>query len=351
MPRTVVAGDTLSKIAAELGVSLPDLLAANPGITNPNMIHPGDEINVPGEEPGATDPAAVPATTGESTTGLDTTAELTPEAEAALLDIYPNAAYYLQNPELRPIIEQAGEEGWSDSRLQQAITQTNWWQTTSASARVFDDAQQNDPAGVQRQLATTRLDIQRQAQRAGIALTSARLDEITFDATRLGWSELEVNEALGVAAMNSGFSGVGSIATDRDTVLSLARRYHIPMTDEDAAMWATRLFNGSTEMASIDTWIRNQAKAMFPELAEQFDLGLTTEDYMRPLVNVAAQELDMNPNAIDLTNTKYSALYGLSSYTDVRQWARQQDEWQYTKKATDRGYEITNALLSTFGAI
>lgn len=43
---TVVSGDTLSKIAARFGLDLQTLLAQNPQITNPDLIFPGQEVNV-----------------------------------------------------------------------------------------------------------------------------------------------------------------------------------------------------------------------------------------------------------------------------------------------------------------
>jgi hypothetical protein len=43
----VASGDTLSKIAARFGITLEQLLAANPQITNPNKIAIGDEVNIP----------------------------------------------------------------------------------------------------------------------------------------------------------------------------------------------------------------------------------------------------------------------------------------------------------------
>lgn len=55
----VQAGDTMGRIAEQLGVSLQDLLAANPQITNPDSIQVGDVINVPGAG------GATPATPGE----------------------------------------------------------------------------------------------------------------------------------------------------------------------------------------------------------------------------------------------------------------------------------------------
>src|SRR5437868_4405926 len=47
MTYTVKAGDTLSKIAARNGLTLAQLLQANPQITDPNRIKIGDVLNLP----------------------------------------------------------------------------------------------------------------------------------------------------------------------------------------------------------------------------------------------------------------------------------------------------------------
>lgn len=44
---TVVSGDTLWGIALRYDVSLEDVLAVNPGIKNPNLIHAGDQVVIP----------------------------------------------------------------------------------------------------------------------------------------------------------------------------------------------------------------------------------------------------------------------------------------------------------------
>lgn len=48
---TVVKGDTLSAIAKKYGISLQELLAANPNIKNANLIKVGQVINIPGKAP------------------------------------------------------------------------------------------------------------------------------------------------------------------------------------------------------------------------------------------------------------------------------------------------------------
>lgn len=44
---TVAGGDTLWDISRRYGVELNELLSANPGIKNPNLIHVGDEVVIP----------------------------------------------------------------------------------------------------------------------------------------------------------------------------------------------------------------------------------------------------------------------------------------------------------------
>jgi LysM repeat protein len=44
---TVKSGDSISKIAAAKGISLPDLIKANPQFKNPDLIYPGDQVIIP----------------------------------------------------------------------------------------------------------------------------------------------------------------------------------------------------------------------------------------------------------------------------------------------------------------
>jgi LysM repeat protein len=67
MTYVIKTGDTLSKIATRNGITLAQLLQANPQITDPNRISVGDTINMPGAVPnGSTEntqplPSVVPA--------------------------------------------------------------------------------------------------------------------------------------------------------------------------------------------------------------------------------------------------------------------------------------------------
>ncbi len=65
---TVQSGDTISDIATRLGVSESDLLKANPQVSNPDMIYPGDVLNLPGASAGTPSTNAPSAGTPSSGT-------------------------------------------------------------------------------------------------------------------------------------------------------------------------------------------------------------------------------------------------------------------------------------------
>jgi murein DD-endopeptidase MepM/ murein hydrolase activator NlpD len=76
MTYTVKAGDTLSKIAARNGLTLAQLLQANPQISDPNRINVGDSVNLPNGSPATENPTRplsnnpVPAISTENTQPL-----------------------------------------------------------------------------------------------------------------------------------------------------------------------------------------------------------------------------------------------------------------------------------------
>ena len=68
---TIKSGDTLADIAERFGVSLEDLLAANPGI-DPSLLHTGDSVKLP---------SGTNATPGVSATETPADPDTTPEPE------------------------------------------------------------------------------------------------------------------------------------------------------------------------------------------------------------------------------------------------------------------------------
>lgn len=52
---TVVKGDSMWKIAVRYEIGLSEIISANPQVKNPNLIYPGDVLNIPSIETGILD--------------------------------------------------------------------------------------------------------------------------------------------------------------------------------------------------------------------------------------------------------------------------------------------------------
>ena len=84
-PYTVKPGDTLSNIARTCGLTLQNLMAANGDITDPNLIHAGQEIMIfyP-PNLGATPLPLIPTAAPQQTTPLEALLPVEPSAPEAV---------------------------------------------------------------------------------------------------------------------------------------------------------------------------------------------------------------------------------------------------------------------------
>jgi LysM repeat protein len=84
---TVQSGDTLSRIASRYGISVAELAAAN-GITNPNLIYTGQQLQVGGSAPSVTQSTASSSAEPESTVSSAPAAAPVSGATFAVSDFY-----------------------------------------------------------------------------------------------------------------------------------------------------------------------------------------------------------------------------------------------------------------------
>ena len=97
----VVRGDSLWKISRSYGVGLDALIAANPGIKNPNLIYPGDKIYVPDGKNSAAERVLQLTNSHRSSSGLKALkldAELCRVAQAKADDMAAKGYFSHQSP-------------------------------------------------------------------------------------------------------------------------------------------------------------------------------------------------------------------------------------------------------------
>ncbi|MCC6236437.1 MAG: LysM peptidoglycan-binding domain-containing protein [Dehalococcoidia bacterium] len=93
----VVEGDTLSAIAEAHGTTLAEVIGLNPQIANPDLIYPGQEVNIPAS-------AEAPS---EAVTDATAAATVVDEAATVVAEAASEAAPAAEQPAEQPAAEPA----------------------------------------------------------------------------------------------------------------------------------------------------------------------------------------------------------------------------------------------------
>lgn len=275
----------------------------------------------------------------------------------AAQSMYPNLAWALKVPELAQIILQAAREQWDEGRIRAAIESTQWWTSRTEAARQWEQLVNTDPAEAQRQLAVYRQQIEQWALTNGIRLSDAQLTEVTNWATALKFSQDQI-----AAYVATHFMGQGVTApVVRDQLNARAAEFAVPLSDQALAEWEQRMLLGQADMATFDSYLREQAKSLFPGLANAIERGITVRQYVEPYAQIAVQELGVNPAEIDWRDPKWStAIHRIDPKTgepvamSLSEWTREVRTnpvygWDQTQRAKEQASELGRALADLLG--
>jgi len=228
---TVVPGDTLWAIARANGVPLQQLIDANPQIQNPDLIFPGQRVNVPGAPSSGAEPpseGAEPPTEGAA-----------PPSEGAGVDgttgvdaIGPNAGL---NERAQAAMRYFESQGWSKEQAAGIVAnliyesggQLNHRQAQFGGGPGFGLAQWEGP---------------RQADFKRVMGVDIR--ESTFE-QQLAFVQWELNNTE--SAAGNALRGAGTAAQAADVFLRRFERPRDPDASEaERTRLANRLFNGES---------------------------------------------------------------------------------------------------------
>lgn len=274
---------------------------------------------------------------------------------------YPQLAYLADNPEIAPIMQQAQAEGWSADRFQAAIMATGWWRSTSDSARQFYNLQHTDPATFQQKVWEYHDQIKVIGGQLGYAdhLTDEYVDYFAKKAFSLGLSPDRIKAML----VDEFTPLIGT--TEKSPLLhqmrEVAQGYMIKIDHPTMQYWLRAIGSGRQTLEGFRGVLAAQAKALFPNLTDEIEQGLTlrqiTDPYRRQIANM--MELDPETinfiddpkwrNVIDYIDEK--GTHRSMSSQELAKYIRSQDEYWDTRQGKDAAGEMVEGILQDFGAV
>jgi hypothetical protein len=287
--------------------------------------------------------------------------------ETAAAEMYPEYYAIVKNvPEIAELLKRYVNEGWSEQKFQAELRATNWWKTTTASARQWDTASALDPATYQTRVDEAAAAINQEALGYGIRLSDEELQKLALDSLRLGWGTQTITNAIGMRATEGGTAGATQLREGYygQNVRQIAARYGVTLADETFNSFVNRIAVGDESFDSFQDYTLTIAKALYPALNSQFDAGLTFEDAVAPYRQIAASTLELNPNDIDFMDPKWvtpitympDPQTGEQRLMNLTEWGKELRTnraygYEFTENAKNKAYSVVETLGNLFGRI
>ena len=267
---------------------------------------------------------------------------------------------------LEQLIRDAIAGHWDENKFNSELDKSAYGQARTSAQEAFDVAilgpKKDDWL---KQIADKKIEIQNLYTQYGVKIDPAKLDQQAKEAVR---SKLTTNDIMGFIA--SAFTlpaGGGTTPETRvtgeasqiyDTLKSMARSYGVTLSETDLQdKMKTALGQG----AGWQSWVegqrnvfRQQAKNLYPKIAQQLDTSTVTE-IMDPYLNDAAELLGINKANMDpMDPTWTGALNGPNGPLSRDEWMRvlktdPKFGWDRTTKARQEYSGLADQLTAAFG--
>lgn len=260
--------------------------------------------------------------TGGATVTTATTASA-PKTQQQLLDYiaenYPDVYGLLSiNAEVKKVLLAAAAGEYSQAKMRSELAKTSWWQHTASTARTWDADYALDKATGDERIRQTARAILVTAQQIGVNLDWTAATQMALKVNREGWTQQQINQTLS-ARFKLGTAKPGAGLATVDSLKAMAADYGVSLSDPVLTGWTQRILSGTADDNGFRSYLVKQAQSLYPTIASDISEGQTVREYFDPYVQTASRLLGVNPNDVDLSDTKWRrALVTIDPATNKR---------------------------------
>jgi|SRR5882757_77704 len=283
-------------------------------------------------------------------------AKLSPEELAAE---YGFAYSFLNSvPELKTLFGKMVNENLSKDAFQAELRDTKWWKENSETQRQVQMTKKTDPATYNAQLGAAKIQVQQLAAEMGAIIPPSKLSKIAGQVLETGASEDILRDTLGKyvtfqSGTLRGAAGAYSVAAKK-----FAYDQGITVDDQTVKNQAALIGRKLATESDFQSQMVQQAISAYPGYKQQLEAGQTMSDIASPYVQVMAEELDLNPESIKLTDPLIKqALNGVNAegkptgmdQTTFLGRLRNDPRWGGTQSAQDKVMSVGYGVLKSMG--
>lgn len=288
------------------------------------------------------------------TTGVS--ARLNPEE---LASEYGFAYSFLKSiPDVAHLFEEYVANDWTKEQFQAKLRDTKWWQENSDSMRKTQAMKATDPATYEANLQATQVMVEQEAAKIGASIPPKKLKSIAEKALATNMDEGQLANVLGGYIKFVGGTLKGEAGQYENSIKSYAASQGVTMDDQSVKNQAALIGRKLATESDFKNQIMQQAASTYPGYKDQLAAGQTMMDIANPYIQIMAQQLEINPSSIKLTDPLIrSALNGVNKdgkptgldQTDFLSQVRSDPRWTQTQNAQDDTMKTGLAVLKSMG--
>lgn len=264
------------------------------------------------------------------------------------------AASFLDDPEIGPILRLAvGPPSWAPAKLLRELEKTKWWQARSRAQRNWDQGIATDPGTYKKSVEDQRENIKSVVSQLNGFLTEEQVTELATESLRSEWTDRQTIAGVAGEMMKGSDNGDVRFGITGRAVRQLSSQYAVPLSNQAADEWARKIATGEMLQTDYETFLRQQAKSLYPSLSADIDRGLTVSTIVDPYSQVAQSTLGVSSDQIDFANPRWNAALNFDDGKGSGRRMMTLFEWgEHLRKDERYGYDRTpNARTKAYSMV
>jgi len=299
---------------------------------------------------------------GDANTDWGTQSSVDRKLSGEELSAQYGLAYSFLNsdPSLKGLFGDAVSGSWTSDKFKAKLRETDFWKNNSDTARKALEMKNADPATWNFTMDANKQKIRDMAAEIGAAVPDGVIPSLAEQIAMMGMDDNAIKKVLAdyVDFTNNTLSGqAGMYETG---MRQYAGDMGVTLGQQSIKNYAQLMLKGMSTQQDFKNFVNEQAKSAFPAFGKQIDGGQTVRAIANPYIQTMAQNLELNPQEIDLRDpTIMMGLNGLDdkgqpigrTLTQFQDILRGDPRWRATKQAQDKTMAIGSSVLKQWGVI
>jgi hypothetical protein len=260
------------------------------------------------------------------------------------------------HPEVAALVKEGIREGWADAKFQYELQDTKWWKRHTQAQRQWALLIATKPADAKEAIKDAADELKMMAGQAGVGLTSRELKDLAEKAARNQWTPEEMKLIIGrhFEMGRSGDPVKGIAGATLDLVDQFEDDYGVRIDRKTKERWVTKTLQGRMDPSTMEDVLREQAKTLYPNVAQQLDTQ-SLREILAPYLSIASEELGIPVDQMRSNDGRWTkALGSKEGPMDADGWLSTirtdpKYGWEFAPAGRAAGAELAAGLLQAMG--